>query len=146
MFNARTAFRLACGDPPASGKRDLTGTATLTGAGFWGSPAHEDAAQNGIELGPLLDFEFTGGGCDPNHVTPTPVPTQPSLLAITVGVDVLPYAGAHPGDLVTGVVHTQPAGIEGLECTVLYASPPVLGSSAGTVLIDPALDPQTHRR
>jgi hypothetical protein len=51
MSQARAAFIRACGGPGR-----LTGTATITGVGFWDRPHAEGAASNGIELHPVLSF------------------------------------------------------------------------------------------
>src|SRR5690348_9572718 len=96
LNSARTNLRLACGDPPASGSRDLAGTATITGPGYWGSTALADSTPNGVEIGPLLGFTFTAESCDPNHQpTPTPTPNQ-TLDSITVGVDLIAIYPGHP--------------------------------------------------
>jgi hypothetical protein len=141
MLFARTELREACGDPPASGTQALAGTATLTGAGFWGKTGVTGAAVNGIELAPLLKFEFTGTSCDPAHVTPTPIPTQPTLDQVLAGIDVLPVPGVPPGTLVHGVGHTVPP-VSGLECAPQYVSPPADGGAVGTVDFDPVLVPK----
>jgi hypothetical protein len=144
IFGARTALRLACGEAPASGTRDLRGTATITGAGFWGTSAALGAASNGAELGPILSFTFTDpASCDPTHATPTPTPTQPPLTSIIVSTNVPQVApGSVPGTLVTANVQTHPA-LAGVQCVVQYVSPPPQGSLVGAVLSDPALSPKT---
>ena len=57
MDSARDDLAAACGGLPASTPRTLTGTATLTGVGFF-DPIHGQAgvAPNGIELHPVLSF------------------------------------------------------------------------------------------
>jgi hypothetical protein len=62
MDSARDDLAAACGGLPASTPRTLTGTATLTGVGFF-DPIHGQAgvAPNGIELHPVLSF--TSANC-----------------------------------------------------------------------------------
>jgi hypothetical protein len=62
MDNARDDLAAACGGLPGSTPRTLTGTATLTGVGFF-DPIHGQAgvAPNGIELHPVLSF--TSANC-----------------------------------------------------------------------------------
>lgn len=52
---ARTAFLAACGDAAPSGFRSLSGTATITGVGFFDVlHGQSGVAPNGIELHPVL--------------------------------------------------------------------------------------------
>ena len=62
MDSARDDLAAACGGLPGSTPRTLTGTATLTGVGFF-DPIHGQAgvAPNGIELHPVLSF--TSANC-----------------------------------------------------------------------------------
>ena len=57
MDNARDDLAAACDGLPGQKPRTLTGTATLTGVGFF-DPIHGQAgvAPNGIELHPVLSF------------------------------------------------------------------------------------------
>ncbi len=149
-LNAHTALRLACGNP-SSTTRLLRGTATITGVGYWGAFAAEGAAPNGIELGPLLAFEYTdSASCDPAHYTPTPEPTAAALKAISISVNpgyAAPFP-VHPGESITGTVITNPHApgdeaanppVPDLECNVQYVGP----GTVGDVLNDPALAPKT---
>jgi hypothetical protein len=62
MDKARDDLAAACGGLPGSKPRTLTGTATLSGVGFF-DPIHGQAgvAPNGIELHPVLSF--TSANC-----------------------------------------------------------------------------------
>jgi hypothetical protein len=62
MDSARDDLAAACGGLPGSTPRTLTGTATLTGVGFF-DPIHGQVgvAPNGIELHPVLSF--TSANC-----------------------------------------------------------------------------------
>jgi hypothetical protein len=139
MFNARTGFRIACGNPPTSGTANLRGRATITGPGFWGSNAFPGAAPNGAEIAPVLGFTFTDAdSCDPAHFTPTPEPTIPANWTYTVGVDVDRVLGVPPGSPAMAEVITYPP-VPGITCTAVYASPP---DEHGVVALVPALEPQ----
>jgi hypothetical protein len=71
MDSARDDLAAACGGLPGATPRTLTGTATLTGVGFF-DPIHGQAgvAPNGIELHPVLTF--TSSNCKRVKVTPPP--------------------------------------------------------------------------
>ncbi len=58
MTAARTAFIKACGQPQ-NGFRNLAGTATITGVGFFDRPHADGHALHGIELHPALRFQST---------------------------------------------------------------------------------------
>src|SRR5829696_1783717 len=74
MQHARAAFELACGVQSRSGFTNLTGTATITGVGFFDFIHHQrGVARNGIELHPVLRFSATG--CQP--APPPPPPPDP---------------------------------------------------------------------
>ncbi len=138
LNGARTAFRTQCGEPPASGSKAIRGSVRITGPGFWGSKAADNAAINGIEIGPIFAFSFTdGGSCDPRFVTPTPVPTTLPLANVIVGVDHDQGTGYHRGDTVVATVLTYPA-IAGVSCEPQYVSPPP-GGLVGSVVADPGL-------
>lgn len=139
LNGARTAFRTQCGEPPASGSKAITGHVRITGPGFWGSKAVDNAANNGIEIGPIFAFSFTdAGSCDPNKVTPTPVPTTVPLANVIVGVDHDQGTGYHPGDTIVATVLTYPV-VAGVSCEPQYVSPPPPGSLVGSVVSDPGL-------
>jgi hypothetical protein len=57
MAQARADFKAACGTPPSRDFRNLTGTATVTGVGFFDFLHAGDQAPNGIELHPVLRFK-----------------------------------------------------------------------------------------
>jgi hypothetical protein len=61
MRNARRAFTDACGTPPKSTFARYTGTAKVTGVGFFDNRIHGSGAAktNGIELHPVLRFSST---------------------------------------------------------------------------------------
>jgi hypothetical protein len=62
MQRARAAFERACGSPSASSFRRLTGTATITGVGFFDvKHGQTGIAPNAIELHPVL--RYRSGGC-----------------------------------------------------------------------------------
>jgi hypothetical protein len=136
---ARTTFRTACGEPPASGSRALRGGATITGPGYWGSKALENASTSGAEIGPIFAFSFTdSGSCDPRtQPTPTPVPTPLALQFIRVGSDHDGITGYHPGDVVTATAYLTPA-VAGVSCQAQYTNPGS-GGQIGTVISDPGL-------
>jgi hypothetical protein len=80
MRTARTQLIHACGTPSSSHFTDLTGKATITGAGFFDIiHGQTGVAPNGIELHPVLSF--TQASCAkaaapaPSH---TPTPTTPA--------------------------------------------------------------------
>ena len=55
MASARSKLIAACGDPPSSSFRHLTGSATLAGVGFFDIPhGQTGVAPNAIELHPVL--------------------------------------------------------------------------------------------
>jgi hypothetical protein len=56
MKQARSAFVRACGMPARRPTR-LTGTAEISGVGFFGARGRSDEALNGIELHPVLGFK-----------------------------------------------------------------------------------------
>jgi len=59
MASARSALIASCGKPPSasSGFRDLRGTATVTGVGFFDIPhGQTGVAPTAIELHPVLKF------------------------------------------------------------------------------------------
>lgn len=57
MSKARRAIEKACGTPSASAFRSLTGTATITGVGFFDElHGQRGVAPNGIELHPVISF------------------------------------------------------------------------------------------
>jgi hypothetical protein len=76
MKRARAAFETACGVQSRSGFTNLTGTATVTGVGFFDFKHHQrGVAPNGIELHPVLRFSATG--CAPATPPPPPAPPPP---------------------------------------------------------------------
>jgi hypothetical protein len=57
MRNARKAFVASCGPPPTGTFRKLSGTATVTGVGFFDQiHGQTGVAPNGIELHPVVGF------------------------------------------------------------------------------------------
>jgi hypothetical protein len=63
MRKARAAFERACGTAPSSSFRRLSGTATITGVGFFDvKHGQRGIAPNGIELHPIL--RYRSGGCE----------------------------------------------------------------------------------
>jgi hypothetical protein len=92
MQTARAAFETACGVQSRSGFTTLTGTATVTGVGFFDFKHHQrGVAPNGIELHPVLRFSATGcrpapsppppsvGDCAPSYPTVCIAPPPPDL-------------------------------------------------------------------
>ena len=73
MRNARKAFVAACGAPPSSSFRRLSGTGTVTGVGFFDQiHGQTGVAPNGIELHAVVGFSGRCGGA------PKPPPPPPS--------------------------------------------------------------------
>ena len=72
MSRARAAFVAACGAPTTS-FQELSGTATITGVGFFDKThGQEGAAPNGVELHPVVAFNASSCGAAP---APPPPPT-----------------------------------------------------------------------
>src|SRR5262245_24979842 len=72
MRNARKAFIAACGSPTGSFKK-LSGTATVTGVGFFDQiHGQTGVAPNGIELHPVVGFSGTCRGAHPPPAPPPP--------------------------------------------------------------------------
>jgi hypothetical protein len=60
MEKARVAVADACGFAPSSSYRHISGTATITGVGFFDFPHHQTGhAPNDMELHPVLKFTGT---------------------------------------------------------------------------------------
>ncbi len=57
MAAARTAFELGCHGAPRSSFGNLTGTATITGVGFYDEPHANGRSLHGVELHPVLGFK-----------------------------------------------------------------------------------------
>jgi hypothetical protein len=75
IHRARSTFDRLCGTQSRSGFKNLTGTATVTGVGFFDfKHGQRGVARNGIELHPVLTFSATG--CQP-AVAPPPPPPPP---------------------------------------------------------------------
>ena len=115
---ARTDLQLACGNPPDSGIfKALGGTATVRGVPFWGT-RHSDmqGAGSGIELGPVLFFEFNPAtSCDAN-ASKTPYPTAtPTPVIQEIRINLLPQV-AQLGQTIVITIDTIPD-ILGLQCT-----------------------------
>jgi hypothetical protein len=73
---ARSTFDRACGTQSRSGFTNLTGTATVTGVGFFDfKHGQRGVAPNGIELHPVLTFSAVG--CAPKVAPPPPPPPPP---------------------------------------------------------------------
>jgi hypothetical protein len=56
MATARAAFDTACHGSPHSGFTNLSGTATITGVGFYDEPHAKGRSKHGVELHPVLAF------------------------------------------------------------------------------------------
>lgn len=118
VSSARIALQQVCGNAPDSGVfKPLGGTAKFQGVPFWGSKRTDGmGSPSGIELGPVLGFEFNPAtSCDAN-ASKTPFPTAtatPVLLEILMNVN---PQEARPGDTVTLTVITVPA-IAGRSCS-----------------------------
>jgi hypothetical protein len=106
---ARIAVQQACGNPPDSGAmKPIGGTAKLRGVPFWGTKRTDGTgAPSGVELGPALSFEMTGGAeCNANpHPTPTATPT---VHIDEILLNLLPQV-ARRGETVQITVITVPA-------------------------------------
>lgn len=120
---ARLALARACGEAPTSGTKELRGTATLSGPGYWGDAHTAWAAANGVQLAPVLSFEYTDSrSCDPAKAGPEPTPTpRPQVTGILVGTDVLPEPGVPPGTEVHATAYIQPP-ISGVSCTPMFVT------------------------
>lgn len=109
--SARIALVQKCGNPPDSGVfKPLGGSATLQGVPFWGAKRTDGyGAPSGIELGPVLKFDFNPAtSCDAD-ASKTPYPTAtstPVLQEMTINVS---PAVASPGDALTVTIRTYPA-------------------------------------
>jgi hypothetical protein len=57
MAAARAAFDLGCHGAPRSSFGNLSGTATITGVGFYDEPHANGRSLHGVELHPVLDFK-----------------------------------------------------------------------------------------
>jgi len=76
MKNARNAFLAACGMPGDSSFSQLSGSATIRGAGFFDFlHGQTGVAPNGIELHPVL--RFTNATCSGGSRPSPPPPTTP---------------------------------------------------------------------
>jgi|GEM_PF-5362261 len=108
---ARLALQQACGNPPDSGAfKPLGGTAKITGVPFWGKQhTNTLGAASGIELGPVLKFEFNPAtSCDAD-ASKTPYPTAtptPVVQEILIGIG--PQVST-PGSDLTIMIITVPA-------------------------------------
>jgi hypothetical protein len=72
MRSARNALVAACGSPSSSSFRRLSGTATLSGVGFFDQiHGQTGVAPNGIELHPVVSFS---GRCGQALAPPPPPP------------------------------------------------------------------------
>jgi hypothetical protein len=93
MANARKAFIAACGAPSSGPFRKLSGTATVTGVGFFDQiHGQTGVAPNGIELHPVVGFSgrcgrapappappASGGKCAASYPTVCIPPPPPDL-------------------------------------------------------------------
>jgi hypothetical protein len=57
MAAARAAFVADCHGAPRTGFANLSGTATITGVGFYDTPHANGRSKHGVELHPVLKFE-----------------------------------------------------------------------------------------
>jgi hypothetical protein len=84
MSRARAAFVAACGAPTTSFKR-LSGTATITGVGFFDrNRGQEGAAPNGIELHPVVAFTASSCGSVPAPPPPPAGDCAPSYPDVCI--------------------------------------------------------------
>ena len=132
---ARIALVQKCGNPPDSGIfKPLGGTATIQGVPIWGSK-HTDGygAPSGIELGPVLKFDFNPAtSCDAD-ASKTPYPTAtntPVLQEMTINVT---PATASPGQAVVVTIRTIPA-VVGRSCTFTITDSSMTQVAQGTTL------------
>lgn len=111
ISSARTALQLACGNPPDSGiYKPLGGSATISGVPFWGRQhTSTTGAPSGVELGPVLTFDFSEAtSCDAN-ASKTPYPTAtPTPVVQEILTNVLPQTTT-PGSTVAVTIITVPA-------------------------------------
>jgi hypothetical protein len=56
MKTARATFASSCHGAPKHDFANLSGTATITGVGFYGEPHANGRATHGAELHPVLSF------------------------------------------------------------------------------------------
>ena len=116
---ARSALQFECGNPPDSGAfKMLGGRAKLRGVPFWGAKRTEQyaGAVSGLELGPVLGFEFDDAtSCDANAAQ-TPKPTKtPTPVLQEILINVIPNPGIQRGSTIEINVITVPA-IAGKVC------------------------------
>lgn len=77
MRAARAAFEAAFGQPPTSQFKHISGTATVTGVGFFDFlHGQTGVAPNGIELHPVLSFSVQGSAAP----LPQPTAAAPAVL------------------------------------------------------------------
>ena len=110
---ARNALQFECGNPPDSGAfKPLGGKAKLRGVPFWGTKRTDQyaGAVSGIELGPVLGFEFDDAtSCDANAAQ-TPRPTKtPTPVLQEILINVIPNPGIKRGSTIQINVITVPA-------------------------------------
>jgi hypothetical protein len=97
---ARIALMQKCGNAPDSGVfKPLGGTATLQGVPFWGAK-HTDGygSPSGIELGPVLKFDFNPATECSANAKPTPTPS-PTTVVSEILTSVYPQSLARGDEL-----------------------------------------------
>jgi hypothetical protein len=72
MADARATFEKVCGHPPKHSFYDLSGTATITGVGFFDRPHGDGRAEHGFELHPVLTFKSSNCKWGPKSPSPDP--------------------------------------------------------------------------
>ena len=82
MAAARSAFVAACGQPGTGSFKNLSGTAMLTGVGFFDQiHGQTGVAPNGIELHPILSFSGScSGSAAPTNTGSASTPTLTPLV------------------------------------------------------------------
>ena len=113
MQAARSSLMSACGSAPTSSFKSLSGTATLTGVGFFDViHGQTGVAPNGIELDPILSFS---GSCGSGGATPTATSSAaaktpqatPTTTTSSYSVPACYVAGANTCNCADFTTHSQ---------------------------------------
>ncbi len=121
MEAARESVIAAFGQPSSSHFTPISGTATITGVGFFDfKHGQSGVAPNAIELHPALSFT-TGNGTAPFGENPPPPPP-----AAAAGVTFTSVVGGRPGAVASASVQTS----AGASCSIVYVTPAGTTSTA----------------
>jgi len=125
MESARQSMIAAFGQPSSSHFTRISGTATISGVGFFDfKHGQSGVAPNAIELHPALSFT-TGNGTAPSGENPPPPPPPPPPAA-AAGVTFTSVVGGRPGAVASASVQTS----AGASCSIVYVTPAGTTSTA----------------